>query len=239
MKLKYITLFCFISAFVLSCGGGDSGGGSTPPTPPPPPPVAAPSAATLIFPEDNTECNISDVLSDTQSTVTFQWNASENTDTYEVQVRNLNSNNTLTAFSNTTEVPITIERGTPYEWSVISSANGTNETATSAAFRFFNEGPGIENYAPFPADVIAPARGSTVPVSTVSLQWLGGDIDDDITGFEILFGTDSDPTNSIGSTTDETIDVDVMANTVYFWRVISTDGANNASTSEIFEFRTE
>jgi len=236
LKLKYILPFIAISLFI-SCGGG--GGDDTPPPPPPPPAVPDPAAANLVFPEDNTECNISEVLSETQSTVTFMWEASENTDTYEVNIRNLNSNTTIMTTTANTEAPITIERGTPYEWFVVSSANGTNVTASSTMFRFFNEGPGIENYAPFPADAVNPARGANLDASTtmVTLEWSSGDIDDDIIDFEVFFGTESVPTTSLGSTAANTADATVASGQTYFWRVISRDDHGNSSQSEIFQFR--
>ena len=69
-------VFSAITLFLLTaCGGNSSNTDDTPP-----PPVAAPSAATLVFPEDNTECNegVISETDETKSAVTFQWNASEN-----------------------------------------------------------------------------------------------------------------------------------------------------------------
>jgi len=155
MKKKIYSSILLISVILSSCGGGDSDD-----TAEVMPPILAPEAASLVFPEDDTECNISEVLSETQSTVPFEWVASENTDSYQLRITNLNTNALLTpAPVSEPEAFITLERGTPYEWLVISRANGTTETATSSTFRFFNEGPGIENYAPFPASAINPTRG--------------------------------------------------------------------------------
>lgn len=224
---------------VLSCGGGDGGDGGNPN--PQPPVIQAPSAATLVFPEDNTECNISEVVSDTQSTVPFEWNASENTDSYRINITNLNTN--VLVISNTVPTPeamITLERGTPYSWFVVSQANGTNETATSAIFRFFNEGPGIENYAPFPAEAVNPARGATIATTTtVNLAWSASDIDNDALSFVVLFDTNENPTTEVGSLAESSLEVTTTPGTTYFWRIVTTDSANNSSQSEIFQFRVE
>jgi hypothetical protein len=223
---------------LIACGGSDSSTDDTPP----PPAVAAPSAATLVFPADNTECNEGVISStdETKSAVTFQWNASENTDTYEVNLRNINTNTSTKSNSTTNDATITIDRGTPYEWFVVSKANGTNETASSAKAKFYNQGPGIENYAPFPAEAINPARGATIASATsVNLQWAASDIDDDIVGYTVFFGTETNPTTELGTTEASNLDAPITSGTIYYWSVITTDSQNNTSTSEIFEFAVE
>ena len=248
MKLnKTIYISFFLALLTVGCGGSD---GDDSPTPPPPtggtddePAVPDPSAATLVFPEDQTECNTGVVTpeDETMSTVTFEWNASQNTDSYTVSLTNLNTGGLIFENSTTNSADITIQRGAPYSWFVTSRATGTTSTAESATFRFFNEGPGIENYAPFPAEAISPTRGQNFSgVTQVDLSWSGSDIDNDITGYEVLFGTDASALTSIGTTmADETTitDVAVMAGTTYFWQVLTSDGAGNTSSSVVFEFR--
>lgn len=244
-KILYITIFAivFVAVGCSSSGSGDDD------NPPPPtggndddPVIPDPSAATLVFPEDETECNtgVVDAVDETMSTVTFEWNASQNTDSYSVTVTNINTGSSTFANSTTNSADITIERGAPFSWFVISRAQGTTATAESATFRFYNEGPGIENYAPFPAEVVNPARGITLPDTTtsVTLEWSGSDIDNDIVEYEVLFGTDPDALTSAGTTTDAMLaDVAVTSGTTYYWRIVTTDSAGNTSTSELFEFR--
>jgi len=244
-KILYITLFATALVFI-GCGG--SGGDDDGPTPPPTggtddePEIPDPSPATLVFPENDSECTtgIVDATDETLSTVTFEWNASANTDRYTVTITNLNTSTSAFANSDTNSVDFAIERGAPYSWFVTSRANGTTATADSESFRFYNEGPGIENYAPFPAEAVAPARGASLATTTsLTLQWTSGDIDDDITGHEVFLGTDAAALASVGTTETSTslADVAVMAGTIYFWQVVTTDSAGNASTSEVFEFR--
>ncbi|MGB5377208.1 hypothetical protein [Muriicola sp.] len=225
-----------LSAFaLLSCGGGDSA-----PEPPPPVVITPPSAAALIFPDNNTECNEGTVLNANQSSVTFRWTDAQNTDTYELNLRNLSNNNTARTNASVNSAEITLLRGTPYEWFVVSRANGTNETATSPTWKFYNEGPGVENYAPFPAEVVSPARGATVAATgSITLEWSGSDVDNDLSDFEVFFGTDASALASIGTTTESTLDTSIDTGTVYYWRVISQDSQGNTSQSEIFEFRVQ
>jgi len=234
MKIRHLVAGMSAVLFV-SCGGGDDGGGPTPG--PDPVSVPAPSAATLIFPDNNLECNEGSILNENQSNVTFAWNASQNTDSYQVTVLNLNTKKEQTSNSTTTDKTITLERGSPYEWFVVSKANGTDKTATSAKWKFYNQGPGVENYAPFPADAVLPKRGETLQATTkVTLQWLGNDVDNDIESFEIFFQTEKDPTVSLGVTTESSMEATVVSNQIYYWKVITTDSFGNTSESEIFEF---
>lgn len=234
MKLRYI-IGLFAMSMVLSCSKGDS---SPAPVVPDPDPIPDPMAATLVFPDNNTECNEGTVIDETQSSVTFQWNASQNTDTYEVNLRNLDDNTSSKTNASTNEAVITLLRGIPYEWFVISKATGTTVTATSATWKFYNQGPGVENYAPFPAEVVNPLRGSSVAsTGTIALEWSGSDVDDDIVDYEILFGTDAVPATSLGTTANTTIDANIVSGQIYYWRVITNDSQGNTSQSEIFDFR--
>jgi hypothetical protein len=248
MKLKnilYIT-FTFFLLLIVSCGGSDSEGGSDDDNPmsgnDDPDPIPEPSAAILVFPENNSECNtgIIDANDETVSTVTFEWNESQNTDNYAITVTNINTGASASANSTTNTVDITINRGAPYEWFVTSEANGTTTTANSETFVFYNEGPGVENYAPFPAVAINPSRGANLngDITSVTLEWEASDIDNDITEFEVFFGTDENPTALIGTPTENSLpNVAVSSGTTYYWRVITNDEFGNSSSSEIFQFR--
>ncbi|WP_299800803.1 hypothetical protein [uncultured Maribacter sp.] len=238
--LKYITFTFLSSLLVLSCGGGSD---NENPVDPVVPTVIDPDAATLVFPEDNTECNegVINTNDETKSTVNFQWSASENTDSYEVKVKNLETGSITTATSITNQKEVSINRGTPYEWYVVSLANGTSSTATSETWTFYNQGQGIENYAPFPAVAINPQRGSTVSSanSTITLEWSASDVDDDIVSYEVLFDTAETPITSLGDTTESSIEVIITTGTTYYWKVITKDAFDNTSNSELFEFRVE
>lgn len=237
MKLNYI-IGLFVLSIVLSCSKGDSKPAPGQDPDPEPDSILDPLAATLVFPANNTECNEGTVQDDTQSSVTFQWVASQNTDTYEVNLRNLDANTSTKTNASTNEAVITLLRGVPYEWFVVSKATGTIITATSATWKFYNQGPGVENYAPFPADAVNPLRGTSVAnTGTIVLEWMGSDVDDDIVDYEIRFGTDAVPATSLGTTTSTTIEATIVSGQVYYWRVITNDSQGNTSQSGIFDFR--
>ncbi len=232
----YPLMLAMAGTLLISCGGSDGGDGPDPE----PEPVPAPAAASLIFPEDNSECTEGEILSETQSRVTFQWNASQNTDSYQVSLRNLNTNSTSLATSSTPQADITLQRGVPYEWFVTSRANGTTATAESPRWRFFNAGPGIENYAPFPAEAIAPTRGATLPATTqVTLRWSGSDIDEDIISYHVYFGTADPPPLFEEGLTETSLEVTVASGQTYYWQVETEDSAGNRTNSELFVFQVE
>jgi hypothetical protein len=77
MRLKkYLYLILFL---LLGCGGSSGSGGETPDPPPPPP---APTKALLKTPAQNSECLDGE-------NVDFSWDASQNTDSYTIVVKNL------------------------------------------------------------------------------------------------------------------------------------------------------
>ena len=238
-KLHFIPklLLTGCTIVLLSCGGdgdgGDDGGGD-------PNPIPAPLATTLIFPDNNEECTEGEVINPTQSRVVFEWNDSQNTDSYQVNLLNLNTGSSSLTSSTESSTPIILLRGVPYEWFVVSRANGTTETATSPTWRFYNAGPGISNYAPFPAQAVAPSRGATLSAtSSVTLEWSGRDVDNDISSYSVSFGTENPPPVIESGITGTSLETDVQSGNTYFWQVATEDTAGNVTTSEVFVFRVE
>lgn len=199
-----------------------------------------PGSVALVFPENNAECTEGRSVSTAESTITFLWQAGTNVDSYEVNVRNLDTNSSNTTNANTNEVALTLLKNTPYEWFVVSRNNGSVVAPSSAKWRFYNAGDGVENYAPFPAEAANPARGQTInATSTVTLEWSGNDVDNDIEDYEVFFGTSNDPTTSIANTRQSSTTANVSSGQTYYWRVLTKDAAGNTSQSEVFDFRVQ
>lgn len=230
MNFRNIYIVIFSGLLLSSCGGGSTSTEELPP--------ATPSKATLIFPEQNSECNEGSILSDTQSSVTFNWSDASNTTNYELFLKNLTTGTTTTHTSGTSEKIITINRGTPYSWYVVSKNTGT-QTSQSTVWKFYNAGTPVTSHAPFPADVVNPSMGTNFTSTTTSviLEWSGSDVDNDISKYTVLLNTTNPPTDTIGTTTATTLDTNVNANTTYYWRIITEDSQGNTSTSEIFQFK--
>ena len=145
---------------VVGCGGNDD-----------PPPT--PGEAILVFPDENSECTTGVSVNNNQSQVTFQWTASTNTDSYILNVVNLNTNAPQTLSTMATSASLAIAKGTPFSWTVTSSNSSSGQTTTSESWLFYNAGAQT-SYAPFPAQLVSPVSGSTVQrdiANEVLLSW--------------------------------------------------------------------
>lgn len=213
---------------LVSCGGGDDA-----------PPV--PEGATLVFPEENSECTTGIDIDQTSTQITFQWMASDNTDRYTLNVVNLDTNVPQNISTTSTSASLTIAKGTPFSWSVTSQNSASDQVATSETWLFYNAGSQT-TYAPFPAQLVNPASGSTVQkdiANEVLLEWSGADVDNDIDSFEVFFSDVNPPTTSVGTTDSTTMElsVDVISGGVYYWKVVTTDLEGNTSDSGVFDFK--
>lgn len=212
---------------MMACGGKDA------------PP--APESALLVFPEENSECTTGTSLNDSQSQVTFRWNASKNTDRYTVVVVNLETNTSQNISTIATSANLSIAKGTPFSWTVTSRNNDSDKVATSETWLFYNAGSQT-TYVPFPAQLVSPVSGSTVKkdiANEVLLEWSGADVDNDIETFEVYFSENNPPTTLIGTNIalDMELTVSVESGMVYYWKVITTDSEGNTSDSGVFDFR--
>ncbi len=233
MRYFQLIFAILVFGFLTSCGG------STDPLPEEGEIIEDPVSATLVFPENNTECQEGIIIDELRSRVTFQWLASEHTDSYEVHLKNLNDDTESLHDSNTNEASIILERGTPYNWYVLSKSDNSNNVAESETWQFYNAGLGQVSHAPFPAGLLNPTNGETIEITngTTTLNWEASDIDNDIVQFEVLFGTTNPPTEIAGTTSSSELSVNLDSGTTYFWFVRTIDSNNNLSESDIFSFR--
>ena len=108
-SLKYIVGGLILS-FCLSCSSSDD----SPAPPEPPVEITPPSAATLVFPQENSECTEGSNLTSTESTILFNWNDANNATRYIIYVKNLETKTIANYASNDSEKSVTLLRGTPY-----------------------------------------------------------------------------------------------------------------------------
>ncbi|MEO1487205.1 MAG: hypothetical protein AAFU57_15775 [Bacteroidota bacterium] len=229
--MKYAKIYIlFLGLMAMSCGGDSSDG---------PPP--GPGTVTLVFPDQNSECTTGTEISDSQSEVTFEWQSASNAEGYILIVTNLNTNTRQTLPTQATSGTLAIDRGTPFSWIVTATNSQSSDVSTSESWLFYNEGSQT-TYAPFPAQLVEPVSGSTVirnDTGQVRLIWQGADVENDIVSYDILLSTTNPPTDNVGMQSNLVSDllVDVDADTVYYWRVITTDAEGSSSTSSVFEFK--
>ncbi|MEW7290841.1 hypothetical protein [Aquimarina sp. 2304DJ70-9] len=198
-----------------------------------------PTASNLIFPFENSLCNVGTDITPTESTVLFEWEAGANVDSYEVELTNLTTGNRTTHQSTATQTPIVLSRGTPYSWFIVSKSNTVSETAQSVEWKFYNAGDAIESYAPFPAEAIAPEMAESIrtTASEIILDWEGNDVDDDIVGYDVYFDTSREPEIVSSNLEESMFSVSITSNTIYYWKITTKDSRGNTSESGVFQFK--
>lgn len=221
--------FMVLMVLLLACGGKDDD-----PAPPP-------EGAVLVFPLKDSECNTGTSVSETLSEVTFQWQAANNTDRYTLTVINLGTNIPQAIATKATSATLSIEKGAPFSWFVLSSNARSDETATSESWLFYNAGAQT-TYAPFPAQINFPVPGSTVQANSanqVRLSWTGADVEGDIEVFQIYLATENPPTTLLVETDASTMEAnaEVVSGEVYYWKIITVDAEGNRSDSGLFDFK--
>ncbi len=199
-----------------------------------------PDAFQLIFPLKNSECNVGTDSTDTESTVLFEWNKSENADFYQLNIRNLSSDEKVTDTTAEQSIPIVLKRAVPYEWYVVAISKIQQDSTQSEIWRFYNAGLPEEAHIPFPAEIISPKMSEQISTaaSSISLSWRGSDIDNDITGYEVYFGIDKEPPVFKSNTADTVLsNVSISANTIYYWEIVTFDAKGNSSESGVYQFK--
>lgn len=188
----------------------------------------------LYFPQENMLCNLGTNVTPTESTVKFEWKAND-ADNYKITIENLFDGNIITQETTTDTIPIVLQRATPYKWFVESQKG--SKTQVSEIWQFYNAGPGEQSYAPFPAVINSPVMAASIPsTSSVTLQWTGSDVDDDIAGYDIYIGNNSNPPLFSSDLNTNELVVTVSSG-IYYWKVITKDALGNTSDSGIFQFR--
>ena len=188
-----------------------------------------PAAANLSKPANNTQCLEVDK-------VKFEWNKSDNTDTYTITIIDLISSATVTQNTSTNTVEITLTKGKPYSWQITSKNKSTSKTAKSEVWKFYLSGAADSNHAPFPAEIIAPKNDTTVSAGSIELSWKVSDVD---VGDTHKFDVKLDKTNAttvISTDQADTKKTVTLTAGVYYWRVIAKDNNGNHSESGVYKF---
>jgi len=198
-----------------------------------------PGQVALISPTKNSECSPVDSSTGNTNSVQFEWQASSNTDSYKVQIENLNTGVTQTMTTASLSVVVPVTKGTPFSWAVISENTKVTETTMSEKWFFFS--PGSESsHTPFPAEVLSPngPKAFIDDNGEVTLNWQGSDIDGDIEGYDIYYSTTNPPNLFESKAANETsTKAAAITNTDYFWKIITKDSKGNTSDTGVLAFK--
>ena len=203
-------------------------------------PIPEPEAASLRSPADNESC-LYVALGAAAANVSFEWSEALNTDSYEVEIVNLLTGESIRRTTEFLFASITLDRGFPYGWSVTTSSEISSVQTESETRVFYLEGQEQFTYVPFPAELISPSDGETISLNqgNTTLSWRGADLDDNIANYTLSLGTNPDTLETIA--TEITVlnySLSLSAGATYFWKIISIDEDGNRSESLINEFQT-
>ena len=224
----------------MSCSSEDDSGTTAPlvtqqPAPTPTPQVPSPGKSSLSAPENNEVCYEGEDVDDLNSEVTYSWDASSDTDTYDLVITNQETNQSQTESGITsTSKSVSLATDISYSWKVVSKANDTSDTTDSDTWQFYLAGDGQENYAPFPTTILNPTSGAAVDANngSITLSWEGNDPDEgDSLTYTIYFDEVDGLQDPIEEDVSESsLEVSVESGTTYYWRVKTSDGQSSSFT---------
>ncbi len=210
----------------VACGGGSSE-----------PVNEAPSKVSLVYPTPNLLC--------IDNTITFDWSdaTDPNNDnvSYKVEVSGNRemSNIVKTQTASTSQVNITLDKGTALYWRVTATDAKGLAGDPSEVNAFYTKGEGETNTAPFTAELVSPAdEKSDVAAGTVTLTWKGADSNtSDTLKYDVFLGETADlTTEKVKDLTDSTHNEDVVTGKTYYWKINTTDSAGAKSIGQVWSF---
>lgn len=188
-----------------------------------------PGLANLVSPANNTQCL-------EVEKVKFEWNKSDNTDTYTITIIDLISSATTVQNSSTNAVEVTLPKGKPYSWQITSKNSSTSKVAKSETWKFYLSGDADTNHAPFPAEIIAPKNQTKVSAGSIELSWKVSDVDlGDTHKFDVKLDKTNGTTIISADQSDTKKSVDLTAG-IYYWRITAKDDKGNHSESGVYKF---
>ncbi|WP_405410638.1 hypothetical protein [Maribacter sp. Asnod1-A12] len=221
--MKLAIKLILVGLLVASCGGSDDSNNN-----PPEETEKELGAFNLVFPENNLICTEGEDNGTDGVSIELQWSASTNATSYELEITNQENNSTDKRTITTTSFAVGLPKGTQFSWSVTAILG--SKTLTSDSWNFYSEGTSTENFAPFPAEISVSDNGD----GSVSVSWIGEDLDDDLSTYDVYIGTSGNLELILENTTNINTNYNITAGEQYIARVVSKDSNNNTSTSETY-----
>ena len=199
--------------------------------------IPDPEKVVLINPENNNTCLFSNSNSNFAE-VEFSWTESKHTDTYDLIIENQITNENNSKTTNLTTFQVTLERGAPYSWYVVSKSDSSQNISLSEIRIFYLYAQSQLSHFPFPAKLIYPLNESILnSVNTVTFQWEGYDLDGDIENYDLIIENASNAEEiKYEKILIEELDIELQNGNIYLWKIISRNNENKISTSVTSNF---
>ena len=228
--MKYIFRFLLLSLVIFSCSSGGSSDDG-----PEARPNNAPTAPSLVSPSNNLLC--------IDNALIFDWNASVDPDgdtiTYKIEIATDNIFNNILHSGNiiATNYQVTLLKGTAYYWRVIATDSNNASSDYSSVFKLYTENEGLSNHLPFAPELISPSNGEAVSSDVITLQWEANDVDQDDLVYDIYIDTVDPPVTLVSEDQTETsYDFNLVASTIYFWRIVVKDENGGETVGQVWSF---
>ncbi|GAA4279151.1 fibronectin type III domain-containing protein [Aquimarina mytili] len=231
--MKHIYIIFLSALMLLSCNADDEFVISRNPLVP----NIEPTTPSLVFPTNNLVC--------TNFNLQFDWNASRDINgdalSYVIEVAtDINFTTILfTAITSQTTHPFTLEKGVAYYWRVKARDTEGKESIYSATQTFFTEPEAGINNIPFVPTVVSPLVRATVTGPNITLDWDAADADNDPLSYDLYFGDTNPPELFVENSTSSSLDVNVLTNTEYYWRVVAKDNKQGVTIGQVWSFTTD
>jgi hypothetical protein len=228
------SLLIVASLILFSCGG--SSDSDEPIITPPTPTNEAPSVPALNSPIDGLLC--------TDLSLDFSWNASSDPDgdnvSYTIQVATNNSfsENLQTKSVSSTSTTFNLLKGLAYYWRVSAKDAKNKSSSYSTIRKFYSEGEGVSNHLPYTAALISPVLNTVLNTNSTTLEWSSSDADDDPLNYDIYFGETNSPELLVENASSSTYEVNLEANTIYYWKIVVKDDAGGEAVGQVWNFST-
>lgn len=206
---------------VASCGGKDNDT-TTPPI------EKELGSFNLIFPDNNLICTEGEDNGTDGVNIEFQWSASSNATSYDLEITNQENNSTDSRTVNANSLEVGLPKGTQFSWKVTAILE--DKSLASDTWNFYSEGTSTENFAPFPAEITVSENND----GTVTVSWIGEDLDNDIVNYDVYIGVFGNLELILENTTNLNTNYSITSGEQYHVQVISKDSNDNTSTSQTY-----
>lgn len=221
-------LIVFVILAIMGCSSDDG--------------IIQPENVNLIFPLQDEVCEEGINTVGDKSRIFFEWEDAENAQYYDLVVNDLENGENFIVYEeiydNRKELELVHNR--PYQWYVISKHSQSDLTGKSPRWNFFFVGEPQANYAPFPANILAPEFNSEISLSqgTLNLQWQTSDPDSEsltYTVFLDMIDGKQEPSEELSNLETNSVNINLTVTGTFYWRVESYDGLNK-SYSQVYRF---
>lgn len=202
--------------------------------------VLVPGEADLLLPNNNEICADGIIVSPLRAKILFKWEASSNTDSYVLSIKNIENGQINTHATDKTQLEVELDRSVAYSWFILSKNVKFNKEMSSDVWKFYNPAPAQTSFSPFPAELISPKFAEIIPATTekVSLKWSCTDPDGDILTYDVYLGITSIPALYKATIKEAGLaDLVLDRNQTYYWKVVAIDTKGNKSYSDVYSFK--